>query len=305
MNDKSTLWSKWIQSIEVLDSSRMRRFIPEHKDLFFAYLGLNKSSKVLDVGCGPGTFTRYLAAYINKPGIVCGLDRDAAFISFARRKAEEEKISDLVQYQTGDACSLPYENNFFDTVTSYTVIEHIADTEKFIKEKTRVCKKGGIVSVMGVMSPNKTHEQVPGATGRLETLYKKLYTITAAAETEHRIGKCFKIEDTPAMLQKTGLKNIRIGGFCAPFALNDHRYTLEQKRKIINAEYLKPLVDFISMLATEYPDKMSADTITREEIEELAELHIKKYKKIINDLESGCFDWQIEGNPSLIVCGEK
>jgi ubiquinone/menaquinone biosynthesis C-methylase UbiE len=305
MNDNSTLWSKWIQSIEVLDSSRLRRFTPVHKDLFFAYLGLNKSSKVLDVGCGPGTFTRYLAAYINKPGMICGLDRDEAFIRFASREAKVEKISDLVQYQTGDVYSLPYENDFFDAVTSYTVIEHITNTEKFIREKIRVCKKGGMVSVMGAISPNKTHEQVSGATGRLETLYKKLAIITAVIEKEHHIGSCFKIEDTPAVLQKMGLNNIRIGGFYTPFALSDYRYTPDQKRKIIKAEYLKPLVDFISMLTSEYPDKMSDNTITREETEELAGLHIKKYEKIINDLETGCFEWRLEGSPSLIVSGEK
>lgn len=40
---------------------------------------------------------------------------------------------------------LPYEDNYCDAVTSLEVIEHLADTDNFLKEIKRVLKKDGIL----------------------------------------------------------------------------------------------------------------------------------------------------------------
>ncbi|MDI6741037.1 MAG: methyltransferase domain-containing protein, partial [Candidatus Edwardsbacteria bacterium] len=154
IND-STFWSTWMQSPQVLDLSRRRRFTPELKELFFSSLGLTAHSKMLDVGCGPGTFARFLARYIEPPGLVFGLDKDGNFIAHARKQAESEHVSDRVRYYVDDALILPFENDAFDAVVSYTVIEHIPDTARFISEQIRVCKPGGTVAAMGVMNSGK------------------------------------------------------------------------------------------------------------------------------------------------------
>ncbi len=57
-------WSNWIQPPEVLDGSRRRRFRPALVEHFRDLLGIAADARVLDVGCGPGTLTRFVAKHV-------------------------------------------------------------------------------------------------------------------------------------------------------------------------------------------------------------------------------------------------
>lgn len=109
------------------------------------YFGLTKGMRVLDVGCGPGTFTEYVAQAI-APGMVTGLDLDAEFVAHATAKAEAAGTSGL-EFVVGNAYALPFGDDTFDAVTSYTGIGVLSDPPKAVAEMVRVCRPGGVVSI--------------------------------------------------------------------------------------------------------------------------------------------------------------
>lgn len=299
-------WSTWIQSIPVLELSRGRRFRPELKEAFFEYLGLSRHAKVLDVGCGPGTFTRYLARYVEPPGLIWGVDKDRVFVDYARRKAEEEGISGYVKYAVADALALPFDEGTFDAVTSYTLIEHVPDPEALVREMIRVCEPGGTVSVMGVLAvePKFKPPQDP-LDRRIEELFRKLQTAIEPLKEKHHVGRGLPIERVPELFDRLGLKEIRISGFYTPFCIDDARYPREERERMLLEEFTKPIEDFVLKLLKAFPDRFREGSPACAEAEELLRLIWVRHKRRLRELRAGVKRWEIQENPSLIVSGRK
>ncbi len=95
---------------------------------------LKKGNKVLDLGCGSGRDSIFLA---NQGFKVWGIDISKEAI----RKAKGKK--NKVNFQVGDATKLSFGDEFFDAVYSGWVLHFIA-LEKPSREIYRILKKGGI-----------------------------------------------------------------------------------------------------------------------------------------------------------------
>ena len=92
---------------------------------------------VLDIGCGAGFLTNYLA----KQGYrVSGIDLSTSSLQEARRRDETGSVS----YHSGNATSLPFADQSFDVVTAMDLLEHVEQPDQVIREAARVLKKGGL-----------------------------------------------------------------------------------------------------------------------------------------------------------------
>jgi len=141
-----TIWSIYIQRPETLYKTRKLRFRDENRQLFLEALGLKDGMSILEVGCGPGAFCHALERWLPNSKIT-GLDRDSAFVEYAIKKSRE--LDSKCNFVIGDATNLDFAENFFDTTTSYTVIEHV-ETTQFLTEQFRVLRTGGIFTVLSV-----------------------------------------------------------------------------------------------------------------------------------------------------------
>lgn len=92
----------------------------------------------LDIGCNNGYGTMILSNTSKK---VVGVDVSLRAI----KKAVLSCRSRNVEFQLGDAAYLPFKGGSFDLVTSFQVIEHIADYSTFLGEVKRVLKPRGKV----------------------------------------------------------------------------------------------------------------------------------------------------------------
>ncbi|MGV8977312.1 MAG: methyltransferase domain-containing protein [Cellulomonas sp.] len=112
-----------------------------------AYLlpALAPGTRLLDVGCGPGTITIDLAARV-LPGEVIGLDRSERVIEAAREAALESGAPN-VSFEAGDLYALPYEDASFDVVHAHQVLQHLSDPIAGLREMKRVTRPGGLVAV--------------------------------------------------------------------------------------------------------------------------------------------------------------
>ncbi|MFH1831818.1 MAG: class I SAM-dependent methyltransferase [bacterium] len=95
-------------------------------------LNHTQNLKILDIGAGTGEDI----ASIKKFGQVHALDIDQKTLDL---------IPDylVVEKKIGDACNLPYENQSFDLVVAFDVLEHIEQDQKVITEIHRVLKPNG------------------------------------------------------------------------------------------------------------------------------------------------------------------
>jgi SAM-dependent methyltransferase len=123
---------------------------------------LNSSIKVLDVGCGLGSF---LALLREKKGCqIYGVDFDQMACQYL------EGIEGL-HVKCGELVDVHYEDNFFDVITLFAYLEHSFDPIKDLKEVYRILKPDGIISI-----------NVPNFDNLMKKFFKEIWFIHGAPQ---------------------------------------------------------------------------------------------------------------------------
>ena len=118
--------------------------------LFHKYVGrldLPDDAKVLEVGCGTGAMSRFLAQREDFKGQVIGVDQSSSFIEAANRFAHGEKIGERIGFSIGDAHCLDFPAGHFDVVIAHTLISHVTEPIRVLREMARVTRPGGTVAI--------------------------------------------------------------------------------------------------------------------------------------------------------------
>jgi SAM-dependent methyltransferase len=97
---------------------------------------INKKSYVLDMGCGTGRWTKYLA---DKVGFIEAIDPSVSVF----KASELLKNNTNVRVSQASVDLIPFEDNSFDLVFSLGVLHHIPDTKKAMKNCINKVKPGG------------------------------------------------------------------------------------------------------------------------------------------------------------------
>jgi ubiquinone/menaquinone biosynthesis C-methylase UbiE len=121
--------------VKLLGADRARRKL-------FDQASVKADHRVLDIGCGTGTFAVAIKAWM--PGVeVVGLDPDPKALARSRRKAARAGVS--IRFDQGFADALPYSNASFDRVFSSLMFHHLPHDAKLttMREVRRVLKPGG------------------------------------------------------------------------------------------------------------------------------------------------------------------
>ncbi|GAV83051.1 Methyltransf_23 domain-containing protein [Cephalotus follicularis] len=107
----------------------------------------SKSPKsVVDVGCGIGGSSRYLA---RKFGAKCqGITLSPVQAQRANALAAAQGLADKVSFQVADALEQPFPDGEFDLVWSMESGEHMPDKTKFINELARVAAPGATIIIV-------------------------------------------------------------------------------------------------------------------------------------------------------------
>ena len=109
---------------------------------------INGSDRVLDVGCGIGGPSRFLASKFGCK--VTGLDFTAEFVALAAMLAQRTRLADKVTYRQGDALDLPFADASFDIVWSQNAAMNIADRDRLYGEMRRVLVPGGRLALQEI-----------------------------------------------------------------------------------------------------------------------------------------------------------
>ncbi len=107
---------------------------------------IEQASHILDVGCGIGGSSLYLAGKYNASAT--GITLSPVQATRAKQRAAEFGLSDRVNFQVADALNMPFSDNSFDLIWSLESGEHMPDKVKFLSECYRVLKPGGTMIVV-------------------------------------------------------------------------------------------------------------------------------------------------------------
>lgn len=140
-------WSRHVQHADMLDSTRAARFTPKLVREIAANADSLPGHAYLELGCGTGAMLRAFARQYPQK-VFTGLDRDTAFIAYARARARAEGLQNL-SFVEGDVYALPFADAVFDGTMSHTVLEHV-EPARFFAEQGRVLKRGGQCLTMSV-----------------------------------------------------------------------------------------------------------------------------------------------------------
>ena len=89
------------------------------------WLEVREGTRVLDVGCGVGRWSRLLAG---RGARVLGVDLSPTMIDQARRRADSDGVAERCRFAVADLSRLDLEERF-DLVLGVTVLQHILDPE--------------------------------------------------------------------------------------------------------------------------------------------------------------------------------
>lgn len=102
---------------------------------------LPKGAKVLDVGCGFGGSSRWLAA-TNPDAQVTGITLSPRQVERGTQLARERGLAN-VELRVMDALDMQFEDGTFDLVWACESGEHMPDKAAYVREMARVLKPGG------------------------------------------------------------------------------------------------------------------------------------------------------------------
>jgi len=109
-------------------------------------LGLNETSKLLDVAPGMGTQDIYLLENF-APLSIDGLDVTWKHIEHGKRRSREAGAEDRVRFHHGTATEIPFPEETFTHILSIEGPEHFDTREKFLYEARRVLQPGGVIAM--------------------------------------------------------------------------------------------------------------------------------------------------------------
>lgn len=103
--------------------------------------GLKKGQDVLDVACGTGVLAIAALNRVGNEGSVTGIDPNEEMLAVARRKNTD------IEWRTGRAEQLPFEDATFDAVVSQFGFMFFEDRAQALREMMRVLRPGGRLAV--------------------------------------------------------------------------------------------------------------------------------------------------------------
>lgn len=116
---------------------------------FKKILGDVKNKKILDVGCGVGSLSFYLA---KKDANVIGIDLSKNSIEFCKKEAQKKELT--IEFKEMNAQIPDFEDESFDIIVGSRVVHHLPDIELFFKECRRLLKQKGYIVFIEPLKKN-------------------------------------------------------------------------------------------------------------------------------------------------------
>ena len=112
---------------------------------FFAGLGISANMRVLDVGCGNGDLSRFVAALAGPGGEIVAIDRNEEALESAR-VADANPHAAPIDYRSADLAGELPQLGLFDAIVGRRVLMYLPDAAEALGRLAMLAKPGAVIA---------------------------------------------------------------------------------------------------------------------------------------------------------------
>ncbi|MGO9122979.1 MAG: class I SAM-dependent methyltransferase [Desulfomonilaceae bacterium] len=117
----------------------------EHSKNFLIRAGITEGKRVLEVGCGTGSMTTWLAKQVGMNGQVIAVDASEEQLEIARKAAEKSGFTNI-EFIWSTIEALDLRSDFIDLAYSRLLLMHLRDPERVLVSINKYLKPGGVIA---------------------------------------------------------------------------------------------------------------------------------------------------------------
>lgn len=217
---------------------------PEYEAMLKS-VDLKPSWRVLDAGCGSGSFHPLMSQILGKGGHIDALDLAPENISIVNSRAAAGNLACSVSGHVGPITDLNFADDTFDAVWCSAVTQYLTDAElkQTLAEFCRVVRPGGMVAVKDWDHPSFVLSS-PGS-----MVLNRLYQAMVKGG-DLRFPQMFRDTELPAWLRNAGLIDVK-----------GKTYLVERYQPLPNAT-----IDFLKTVLPVYSERAKAFGVPKADI---------------------------------------
>jgi ubiquinone/menaquinone biosynthesis C-methylase UbiE len=171
-----TLW----QRVDVETLAKMKNtvenWIEEKAERLLKGIGIKKGQRVLDFGCGSGTYTIPAARIVDEEGKVYALDKDNNALDELMQKAESTGLRNIVRIDTSGELEIELADESVDVVLLFDVFHsyyfpQADDRRRLLEEIRRILSPHAFISVWPKHMESVAKDEIESANFYLESEY--------------------------------------------------------------------------------------------------------------------------------------
>ena len=178
-----------------------------------------KDKKCLDIGPGTGRFVQFLKS--ENANLICAADISTEALKCCEKYIDESQKIDIEHE------SLQFNDNSFDVIISFEVLEHLREPDNYISEIIRVAKDGSLVLVS---LPNIT-----SLISRIRMLFGLLPVAIASDKTHVSF---YRQKDIVKLFGENNLKPIFL-----PTSISLNPFNAKSKLSVLSNKYISSFDD--------------------------------------------------------------
>jgi ubiquinone/menaquinone biosynthesis C-methylase UbiE len=187
----------------------MGRYSAQLASALMAFAGVERGSRALDVGCGPGALTAALADRLGGESVAAA-DPSEQFVAACRSRLEG------VEVVVAGAEALPFADGTFDAVLSQLAVNFMSDAQAGVREMARVsCKDGTVAACVWDYAGEMTLLRAFWDAAR------EVAPATAAAADEAVVMPWCGEGELGGLWRAAGLSEVRVGALVVSAAYAD------------------------------------------------------------------------------------
>jgi ubiquinone/menaquinone biosynthesis C-methylase UbiE len=226
-----------VPSYEPMLAAYHRAFAPELRAMV-GTLPIATGQTVLDMACGDGVYSPWLAERVGSTGRVVSVDLMPEYLDLARKETAKSILAGMIEFSAASIELLPFKDDTFDLCWCAQSLYSLPDPVDSLRHMLRVTKPDGVVAVL---EEDTLHNVILPWPIEVE-LSMRVAELQALTNTSDKPRKFYVGRQLRRVFRTAGLERIQTRTFAS-----DRVSPLGPNERTFLTEYLKRLSERIAM----------------------------------------------------------